>query len=158
LRAHAFLWDFLSPAAVRVGAGLGLDKLDFSHLPEALTEARIALDFSSPGRAVVPFADVDLTEVVLHNAQKAVLGLIPEWVRKAHAEGRHPELIDTIRAFAECSLNVKTTAGRLGVHPNTVYFRLNQINKRAGVDPRTFSGTSLLLISLRLLEQRWSDR
>lgn len=49
-------------------------------------------------------------------------------------------------------LNVKQTARRLGVNANTVYFRLNRINKLCGIDPRTFSGTSLLLTSLRLLE------
>jgi carbohydrate diacid regulator len=54
--------------------------------------------------------------------------------------------------FAECSLNVKQTARRLDVHTNTVYFRLNRINKLTGIDPRTFSGASVLLTALRLLD------
>jgi len=139
-------------AAMPHVVGLGLDKADFARLPDALAEARIALDLTSPGRAMVRFADVDLTDVAIHRADKAVLRLIPEWVRDAHTSGFDRELIETIRAFAACSLNVKTTAGRLNVHPNTVYFRLNQIKKLSGVDPRTFSGTSVLITSLRLLE------
>ena len=59
-----------------------------------------------------------------------------------------------MRAFADASLNVKQTARRLGVHANTVYFRLNRIRKLTGIDPRTFSGASLLLTALRLLETR----
>jgi sugar diacid utilization regulator len=60
----------------------------------------------------------------------------------------------TIRAFAECSLNVKQPARRLGVHTNAAYFRLNRINELTGVDPRTYAGTALLLTTLRLLELR----
>jgi DNA-binding PucR family transcriptional regulator len=73
--------------------------------------------------------------------------LIPDWTPRVTGD-----LAKTIRAFADCSLNVKQTARRLGVHTNTVYFRLNRIHKLTGVDPRTFSGTSLLLTSLKLLE------
>jgi DNA-binding PucR family transcriptional regulator len=61
-------------------------------------------------------------------------------------------VIRTIRAFADCSLNVKETARRLGVHADTIYVRLNQIKKRTGADPRTFAGTSFLLTALRLLD------
>lgn len=81
-----------------------------------------------------------------------MLRLIPDWVRRSHAEGAERDLIGTIRAFAECSLNVKETAWKLRVHPNTVYFRLNQIKKHTGVDPRTFAGTARLVMGLRLLD------
>jgi hypothetical protein len=132
--------------------GVGLDKDDIIHLPEALGEASIALDLTSAARAMVRFAEIDLTEALAHRADRAVFRLIPDWLRESHASGRERELIGTIRAFAECSLNVKETAGRLRVHTNTVYFRLNQIKKRTGVDPRTFAGTSLLITALRLLD------
>jgi DNA-binding PucR family transcriptional regulator len=67
-------------------------------------------------------------------------------------DGQSVELWRTIRAFADASLNVKQTARRLGVHTNTVYFRLNRIHQLTGIDPRTFSGVSLLVTALRLLE------
>ena len=145
-------------AAPRAFAGLSLDKQDVSLLPEALREARIALDLSGQGRAIVRFHEVDLTDVVIHSADSTVLKLIPEWIRQAHATRNERELIDTIRAFADCSLNVKTTAARLGVHPNSVYFRLNKIKERTGVDPRTFSGCSFLMMSLRLLEKHAASK
>ena len=62
------------------------------------------------------------------------------------------KLSRTIHAFADCNFNVKQTAQRLGVHTNTVYFRLNRINKLTGTDPRTYFGTSLLLTALRLVD------
>ncbi len=47
---------------------------------------------------------------------------------------------------------MKRTAQRLGVHTNTVYFRLNRIKKLTGVDPRTYSGITSVLTALRLME------
>ncbi|MCL4486683.1 MAG: helix-turn-helix domain-containing protein [Chloroflexi bacterium] len=134
--------------------GTGLDKAEIARLPEALSEARIALDLTSPGRALVGFSEIELNEALAHRADRAVLRLIPSWVRESHASGNERDLLDTIRAFAQCSLNVKETAGKLRVHTNTVYFRLNQIKKRTGVDPRTFAGTSLLITALRLLDNQ----
>jgi PucR C-terminal helix-turn-helix domain/GGDEF-like domain len=137
--------------------GLGLDKTDISRLPEALGEARIALDLTGPDRAMVRFSDVDLIEVLAHRVDRAIFRLIPDWLRQSHACGRDRDLINTIRAFADCSLNVKETARRLRVHTNTVYFRLNKIKMRTGVDPRSFAGTSLLFTALRLLDNQASS-
>ena len=140
-----------------VGAGVSLDKIDIARLPEAFIEARMALDLTNPGRALLNFADIDLAEFLIHRADRAALRLIPEWLSEAHASGSEDVLVRTIRAFAACSLNVKETARRLGVHTNTVYFRLNQIKKRTGADPRTFSGASFLLTALRLLDRHSHD-
>jgi sugar diacid utilization regulator len=108
------------------GAGVSLDKRDITHLPEALTEARMALDLAHPGSPLVPFADIDLTEFLIRRADKAVLRLIPDWARQVNGKDIHrDDLFRTIYTFAECSLNVKQTARRLGIHTNTVYFRLN---------------------------------
>ena len=142
---------------VGAGIGVGLEKTDIARLPEALTEARVALDLTNTSRTILRFAEIDLAEFVIHGADRAALRLIPDWVREAHAAGREADLIRTIRAFAESSLNVKATARLLGVHTNTVYFRLNQIQKRTGADPRTFAGTSTLLTSLRLLDRHCQD-
>lgn len=140
--------------SLSAGVGLGLDKTEIASLPEALSEARIALDLTHPGRLCLRFADIDLAEAVVHRADRTLLRRIPEWVRTTHSTGHEHDLLRTISAFAECSLNVKETAARLGIHTNTVYFRLNQIRKRTGVDPRTFSGTSFLLTALRLLDNQ----
>src|SRR5579871_962572 len=59
-------------------------------------------------------------------------------------DGQAKQLLQTIRAFADASFNVKETARHLGVHTNTVYFRLNRIQQLTGIDARTYSGTSRL--------------
>jgi hypothetical protein len=147
-------------AGIAAGAGVSPDTTEIARLPESLEEARLALEFASGNRPLMHFSDVDLPEFLIRRADKTALRLIPEWMRHLTPDNGGPagELSRTIRAFAECSLNVKQTARRLGVHANTVYFRLNRINKLTGIDPRSFSGTSLLLTSLRLLEAHGNGR
>ena len=129
------------------GVGVSLDTVEVAGLPVSLEEARAALEFSSAAQPLTHFTDIDLPEFLIRRADKTALRLVPDWTQRVAGD-----LAKTIRAFAECSLNVKQTARRLGVHTNTVYFRLNRIHKLTVVDPRTFAGTSLLLTSLRLLE------
>ena len=152
LARHLVRHGFGRKSAVQAGAGIGLNKKDIAQLPEALAEARIALEMTNPSRATLRFGNIHLTDFLIWGADRAALRLVPDWLREAHSSGRHAELTQTIREFAECSLNVKETARHLGVHPNTVYFRLNQIRSRTGADPRTLAGATLLLTSLRLLD------
>ena len=127
------------------GVGVSLDAAAVAGLPQAVEEARLALGFANPAQALVHFGEIDLQDFLLRRAEKAALRLIPAW-----AGDLTGDLAATIRAFAESSLNVKQTARRLGVHANTVYFRLERIRRVTGVDPRSFSGASLLVTALRL--------
>jgi len=147
----------LSPrgrSALAAGIGVSLDATEIAGLPRALEEARLALDFATRERPLHHFSDIDLPELLLRRADGIALRLIPPWASNFHpAEtDQSRQLVRTIRAFAACNLNVKQTAQRLGVHTNTVYFRLNRVKKLAGLDPRTYSGVSKLLTVLRLLE------
>jgi sugar diacid utilization regulator len=134
--------------------GVSLDVADIARLPDALAEAQTALELSTDAQPILHFLDIDLQELLVRRADPAAVRLIPEWARHLHStEDDTPrELSRTIRMFADCSFNVKLTAQRLSVHTNTVYFRLNRIKKLTGIDPRTYSGTSLFLTILRLLE------
>src|SRR5258708_18715985 len=136
------------------GVGIGFERREFSGIPESLGEARQALDFASPSKPLMLFRDIDLPEYLLRHAAAAALRLIPRWAHQlAGSEDDHArQLVRTIHAFAARSFNVKQTARRLGVHTNTVYFRLNRISELTGLDPRTYSGTASLLTALRLME------
>jgi hypothetical protein len=143
----------IGPARV-AAAGLGISSTaaELAGLPERLEEARIAVEFAATARPLVHFADIDLSEFLIRRTDRAALRLVPEWAAEWMSGGAAGELSRTVRVFTECSLNVKQTARRLGVHTNTVYFRLNRIHKLTGLDPRTFRGASLLLNALRLVE------
>ena len=134
--------------------GVSLDTVDVAQLPRAFEEARTALDFAGPARPLMHFAAIDLSEFLVLRADSAAMRLLPGWVARFQLQNdaRATDFSRTIRAFADCSFNVKRTAQRLGVHTNTVYFRLNRIKKMTGVDPRTYSGITSVLTALRLLE------
>jgi hypothetical protein len=142
------------------GVGISLDTIEIGRLPEALEEALVALEFAGAGRPLVHFSDIDLPEFLIRRAESAAYRLIPEWVRHFGPgdDDQSGELARTVRAFADCNFNVKRSAQRLGVHTNTVYFRLNRIKKLTGVDARTYAGTSLLLTALRLSEVHGNAR
>ncbi len=114
--------------------GISLCVKDIALLPQALDEARMALEFTGTAKPVVQFCDIDLSEFLIRRADTAVMRLIPEWARRFAScdDVQSQELARTIRAFADCGLNVKQTAQKLGVHTNTVYFRLNRIQKLSG--------------------------
>jgi hypothetical protein len=141
------------------GVGISLDVVEIARLPRALEEARLALEFACAAQPLMHFSDIDLPEFLIRRADSAAVRLIPEWARHFDQteDDRSPELTRTLREFADCSFNVKQTAQRLGVHTNTVYFRLNRINKLTGINPRTYSGASLFLTVLRLRELHGSS-
>jgi hypothetical protein len=134
--------------------GISLDVTDVGRLPQALEEARFAIDFAGSAQPVMLFGNIDLLEFLIRHAGHAAFRLIPGWVRHFSdpTDAKSRDLLHTVRAFANASLSVKQTARQLGLHANTVYFRLNRVMEITGIDPRTYSGLSLLLTALRLLE------
>lgn len=147
---------FAGPALI----GVSRDTAEIADLPQALEEARLAVEFAGAARPLMHFSDIDLVEFLVRRADRAVFRLIPDWARGlgSMGNGQSAELTRTIRAFADCNLNVKQTARRVDRHINTVYFRLNRIQKLTGIDPRTYSGTALLLTALRLAEIGRNER
>ncbi len=152
LRRHGF--GRKAANGLAAGVGISTDVTDVTSLPDCLEEARIALEFASAKQPLIGFADIDLPAFLIRRADKAALRLIPERTRCLLPENgaQSTELSRTVRAFAESSFNVKQTARRLGIHTNSVYFRLNRIRALTGIDPRTFSGTLRLLTVLDLLD------
>lgn len=64
----------------------------------------------------------------------------------------------TLEAWFTSSLNVKHAAELLHVHPNTVYYRLSQIERVSGIDPRDAGGLVELLMVSRLVRGQADPR
>jgi hypothetical protein len=135
------------------GAGISLEAAEIARLPQAHEEARLALDFTGAHRPVVHFADIDLMEFLVRRPDAAAFRLIPDWAERFRRadDQKAGGLSRTVQTFADCSFNVKQTAQKLGLHTNSIYFRLNSIAKLTGIDPRSYAGVSLLLTTLRLM-------
>jgi sugar diacid utilization regulator len=139
--------------------GISLDAREISALPQAYQEAERAVEFATKTRPIMNFAEIDLMEFLVRRPDRAARRLIPDWAnRLVDADsGKQGELSRTISHFADCNFNVKRTARRLNLHTNTVYFRLNRIRELTGIDPRSYSGLSLLLTTLRMLDGHAPD-
>lgn len=61
---------------------------------------------------------------------------------------RNEDLNKTLECFFEQNLNLTETAEKLGVHRNTIIYRLNQISKTLGADPRIFEQAMSIKIAL----------
>ncbi|HEY1074387.1 MAG TPA: helix-turn-helix domain-containing protein [Patescibacteria group bacterium] len=58
------------------------------------------------------------------------------------------DLVKTLECFFEQNLNLTETANEMGIHRNTVIYRLNQISSILGVDPRVFEQAMTIKIAL----------
>lgn len=68
----------------------------------------------------------------------------------ADGDGRHAELLATLKCYLECLGNVKRVSELLHTHYNTVAYRLHQIQLLTGLDPRSPDGRFQLELALRL--------
>jgi carbohydrate diacid regulator len=52
--------------------------------------------------------------------------------------GENSEIIQTLQAFFNNNMSLTQTADELGIHRNTLVYRLDRINETLGLDPRNF--------------------
>ena len=57
-------------------------------------------------------------------------------------------LAATLRAYADCNMNAQKTALVLGIHPNTVYSRMQKIERLTGLNALEFHALSEILLAL----------
>jgi hypothetical protein len=143
-RARAAL-SFVGNAAL---IGVSNDVPSTSHIPTAYREAAAALELASVSRRVVQFSEIPLQRLLLHYAAEDFRRVLPAWAGEFYDadDNARGSLIATLRAYASVDMNVLQAAQALGVHPNTVYARLQRILDISGLQPRSFSALTDLLI------------
>jgi hypothetical protein len=132
-----------------VCAGLG-------EVARGYAEAASALRHAGPERPAVALDEVGLLDHLTAGADAAAARLVPAGAhRLAAADGA---LAATLRAYADCDLNVARTAQRLGVHANTVHYRLRRVEELTDRDPRRFGALAELLTALELITSGHASR
>ena len=153
----AAAWSLLSerPTAVR-GA--------FSDVTSTLSELVVAdsrlsevtdlLDqHSSHGEPLVFAADFELLRLTsgiggVRGAAQAARQVLRPLIEYDRENGGN--LLSTLRAFIDCGAQFRVTAGCLGVHENTVRYRLNRIAEIASIDPGNFQDLSRAAFALQV--------
>jgi hypothetical protein len=132
--------------------GISTVAVGVGELPRACLEARTALESVAGGGGVVALPRLSPFDYLALRADETVRWLVDPRLRAFLDEdrARGGVLIDTVRAFADASLNLRLAAERLQVHPNTAQYRLRRIEERSGRNPRRMADLLDLLVAIRL--------
>jgi hypothetical protein len=133
-----------SPGA-HVGLGVARDGLAGAH--QSLIDAEMAFNAARELDAeVIRFRDSWLECLALANREQHELlvdGAIPPL-------RTDPSVRATVVAFLSHDGSLAATAAHLGLHANTVAYRVRQFAERTGLDVRTASGAALAQVALAL--------
>jgi DNA-binding PucR family transcriptional regulator len=144
--------DRVYPALRRVGPaaliGLSNDAPSTSHIPKAANEARLALDLASVGNRVARYSDISLRQMLITRARDAAPSSQPAWAERLVTADKRGALAATLRSYADCNMNAQKTALLLGIHPNTVYSRIQKVERLTGLNALQFHALSELLLAL----------
>ena len=138
--------EILGPAVL---VGLSADHPSTAFIPKAFQEAGIALGLASVGKRVVRFSDLPLRDLLVHHGSGQVQSLLPFWAGAfRHADQKADGvLLETLRALADCDMNVQAAARKLGRHPNTITARLERIRDLTGLDGGRYHDLGELLLA-----------
>jgi hypothetical protein len=136
----------VGPAAL---IGLSSDAPSTSHIPNALGEARVALDFASVADRVMPFSRIPFRKMLVRTASERLESALPPWLDDLIEADRKSRgaLIKTLEAYADADMNVLKTAKALSIHPNTIYARVQKINDITGRNALNYHALTELLLA-----------
>jgi hypothetical protein len=151
---HARLSADLGPVSIGHAVRRGAEASDSDQALVQAAEAMLLGDhLFGPGH-VTSYADAQLARFLLDNRQPHELRALHERaVGKLAAEDL--KLVTTLEVYCE-TFATQGTADRLGVHRNTVLYRLKLIEEITGVD--LDDGSSRLFLQLGLLAGRLASR
>jgi hypothetical protein len=155
---QSLLADRVYPYLRKVGPaaliGLSNDAPSTSHIPRALSEARLALDHANVAERVMRSSDIPFRRLLISTARDEVRSALPSWMDAfAQADTRaRGRLSETLRAYADCDMNVLRTAKSLALHPNTIYARMQKIDDLTGLNPLSYHPLTEMLLSIETAE------
>jgi hypothetical protein len=128
--------------------GVSNDAPSTAHIPNAHREALVALDLADVTRRVSAISDIPVQRLLLYFGGEDLQRLLPKWASAFFAadDNAHGALVATLRAYADADMNVLKAAEKLGVHPNTIYSRLQRVCDLTRLEPRSFGGLGELLV------------
>ena len=154
LRGSPVLDDIPTDGSLRVAIGLpgnGIDGFRRSHHEAELARrAAELLSGGDPSRYVC-FSETALDVLLTQDVEEARRFVVRELGPLANASASHQRLIETLAAFFEEGCSFVRTARRLGVHENTVVYRVRRAEEALGhplSQRRIELQTALRLVSL----------
>jgi hypothetical protein len=141
----------VGPAAL---IGLSSDAPSTSHIPRALQEAKMALDFAHVAERVMPHSRIPFSRMLVRVARDSVQSVMPAWHENfvsADSKSRG-SLLKTLKCYADNNMNVLQTAKVLSLHPNTIYARMQKIDDITGKNALGYHALTELLLAADLAD------
>lgn len=136
--------------------GLGGEAEDLSELDRAHEQALAALRRTRPDRPIVALSEMGAYEALVYTAgpliERSIAPALLAAIDARSAKGARQA--ETARAWLESDLSVRGACERLFVHPNTLRYRLRQLEGQAGIDLRHFADLVELRLALDLPDDR----
>ena len=148
------LAERLQPQLLQVGIaaliGVSSDVPSTSHIPKALEEATLALEFAGVANRVVQYTDIPVRRMMLRLSRESLRAALPAWADALQATDKRTRgvLNATLHAYAEANMNVLQAAKRLAVHPNTIYSRINKVQDVTGKNALVYHDLTELLLAM----------
>jgi sugar diacid utilization regulator len=136
---------------VDVRIGIGTECAGLHGVAHGYAEAARALDRTSAEHPVMALQEMSAFDYLVASAEGPTREVILAKGRPLLEadEREHGAISQTLLAYLACDLNIRRTAVRLTVHPNTVRYRLKRIAELTGGDPRRFADLLELVTVVR---------
>ncbi|MGY4745613.1 PucR family transcriptional regulator [Streptomyces sp. ATMOS53] len=128
--------------------GIGLARHGTTGASDSIRDAAAALSTAGQEGGLVRFEEDWLTITLAPHAHR----LAPLLARAVASARRAPHLAEAVHAYADNGLSIAAAGRALGLHPNSVAYRLDRWHETSGWNPRTGEGLVCTLVALRLHE------
>ncbi len=124
---------------------------DISRLPQALEEARAALEVGKifySDQKVSAYSSLGIGRLIYQIPQPLCRMYLREVFGADLPEIFDEDTLNLVEKFFENNLNTSEAARKLYIHRNTLIYRLDKIQKETGLDLRTFDDALTVKIAL----------
>lgn len=130
-------------------------------LPEAFRETSLALKVGKlfySEQTVFPYNELGIGRLIYQLPVSLCENFLKEIFGSDVPEAFDDETLGTINRFFQNNLNIAETSRQLHMHRNTLIYRLEQIQKRTGLDVRLFEDAMTFKIAIMVLNYLQSER
>ena len=154
--------DTLSTEAlIRVQLAYSFIITSLTELPEAFRETSLALKVGKlfySEQTVFPYNELGIGRLIYQLPVSLCENFLKEIFGSDVPESFDEETLGTINRFFQNNLNIAETSRQLHMHRNTLIYRLEQIQKRTGLDIRLFEDAMTFKIAIMVLNYLQSER
>ncbi len=154
--------DTLSTEAlIRVQLAYSFIITSLTGLPEAFRETSLALKVGKlfySEQTVFPYNELGIGRLIYQLPVSLCENFLKEIFGSDVPESFDEETLGTINRFFQNNLNIAETSRQLHMHRNTLIYRLEQIEKRTGLDVRLFEDAMTFKIAIMVLNYLQSER